>query len=74
VVQHTLSLHEASGSITSTKKEKQEKKHSWVWWHIPIPALGRLRQEDQKFKTSLSVRPYLKNKQAKKVLGNLAHW
>jgi hypothetical protein len=38
---------------------------SWVWWHRSIiPALGRLRQEDGKFKTSLGyiVRPCLKNK------------
>jgi hypothetical protein len=26
----------------------------WVWWHTPvIPALGRLGQEDRKFKASL---------------------
>jgi hypothetical protein len=29
---------------------------SWVWWYISvIPALGRLRQEDHKFKTSLAI-------------------
>jgi hypothetical protein len=36
-----------------------------MWWHMPrILALGRLRQEDCKFKVSLgyTVRPYLKKK------------
>jgi hypothetical protein len=37
-------------------REMQFKKHSkrlqvWAWWNTPvIPALRRLRQEDQKFK------------------------
>jgi hypothetical protein len=38
---------------------------SQVWWHTHLnPALGRLRQEDCKFKASLGciVRPCLKNK------------
>jgi hypothetical protein len=29
-------------------------KVNWAWWHTPvIPALGRLRQEDREFKSSL---------------------
>jgi hypothetical protein len=38
---------------------------NWVWWCAPgIPALGRLKQEDCKFKASLSyiTRPCLKKK------------
>jgi hypothetical protein len=38
---------------------------SQVWWHTPIiPALGRPRQEDYKFKASLGYRAksFLKNK------------
>lgn len=28
---------------------------AWIWWHEPIiPVLGLLRQEDLKWKTSLS--------------------
>jgi hypothetical protein len=36
---------------------------SWAWWFTPvIPGLGRLKQEDHKFKVSLDykVRPCLK--------------
>jgi hypothetical protein len=47
----------------------------WVWWCTPvIPALRRLREEDQELEASLGylVRPYLKTpqktKQNKKVL------
>jgi hypothetical protein len=41
---------------------------SWVWWHTSvISALGRLRQEDHKFKASLGyiVRSWLKKKKKK---------
>ena len=31
------------------------KNKSWAWWHtLVIPVLGRLRQEDCRFETSLS--------------------
>ena len=48
---------------------------SWVWWHrAVIPILGRLRQEDHRFKASLSnlARPCFKIKN-KIELGVVAH-
>ena len=43
-------------------------KNSWVWWCTPvIPVLGRLKQEDCRFETSLSnlARPCFKIKKQK---------
>jgi hypothetical protein len=40
----------------------------WGWWFVPvIPAIRRLRQEDQQFKVSLgyTVRPVSKQKSFK---------
>ena len=34
-------------------------KESLVWWCVSIPSLGRLWQEDEEFKASLSYRVYL---------------
>lgn len=43
-------MHEALGSIPSTTE-------NWTWWYMSeIPALGRWRWEDQKFKGSLASR------------------
>jgi hypothetical protein len=43
------------GEHSKTLSQKVKiKKQSQVWWHTPIiPALGRLRQKDYKFKASL---------------------
>jgi hypothetical protein len=64
----------ASSTPRSTRRPSQsdqarERRKSQAWWYAPaIPALGRLRQEDPKFKASLSysVRPYLKKKRNKR--------
>ena len=41
------------GSVPSTGKKKNVS--CQVWWHtLVIPVLGRLRQEDHRFKDSLS--------------------
>ena len=44
------------GSIPGTaKKKKNPQKINQEWWHMPvIPVLGRLKQEDHRFKANLS--------------------
>jgi ubiquinone/menaquinone biosynthesis C-methylase UbiE len=63
-------MHKALSSIPSTGKKKKpvNMDFSWAWWCMSIiPTLGRLRQEDYKFKAGLGyiVRPFL-NKHTKK--------
>jgi hypothetical protein len=46
-------LREANGKNEVLKEYRREE--SWKWWCMPvIPALGRLRQEDLEFLTSLT--------------------
>jgi hypothetical protein len=45
----------AIGAITVTNRYNQNFSPWWPWWYTPvILALGRLKQEDSKFKVSLS--------------------
>jgi hypothetical protein len=47
--------------IENSQNSVIKTKRSWAWWLRPvIPAFGRLRLEDHKFKASLGyiVRPY----------------
>jgi hypothetical protein len=47
-------------------------KRIWMWWHIPvIPALGKPREEDHKFKASLGSIMTCKKNNFKKVRGIL---
>jgi hypothetical protein len=68
VVESLPSKHEALSSNATTEKKKK-KKVSLVWWDRPaIPALGKLRQENCKFKANLHyiMRSWLKKQNKNK--------